>query len=189
MTRSIHVLAFVSLFTTLTLAPQIASAQVKLFTISGSGIAASIPLEVGTTGTHTSVGVATHLGAHTGQGELKLGEFTSPLGANPASAKFSSNVPYVFTAANGDKLACTYGLDGTTVTGEVKLFFIDSVTAYGVFVAEFKPVPALCTGRFVKVKGGSFLMTAVTDSFDVTNPLNVPYTWTGEGTLEFAKKK
>ena len=32
-------------------------------------------------------------------------------------------------------------------------------------------------------------MTAVTDSFDVTNPLNVPYTWTGEGTLEFAKKK
>ncbi len=183
MIRSIHVIAFVSLFTTLTLAPQIASAQIKPFKISGCGIAEKVPLTPGETAMHRSVGVATHLGAHTGQGRLKLGTFTSL-----TTATFSSEVPYVFKAANGDQLACTYGLDGTTVTGEVKLFFIDAVTAYGVFVAEFKPVPDLCTGRFAKVTGGSFLMTAVTEPFDLRNPVNVRYCWEGDGTLKFANR-
>lgn len=187
MIRSIHVIAFVSLFTTLTLAPQIASAQVKPFKIVGSGIADEIPLNTDQVEAHTSVGVATHLGAHTGQGELKLGELLSNT-SNSVTYAFSSNVPYVFKAANGDKLACTYGLDGTIVPGKVELFFIDPTTAYAVFVAEFNPVPALCTGRFAKVKKGSFFMTAVTEPFDLRTPVNVRYSWEGEGTLEFAKR-
>ncbi len=185
MIRSIHVLAFVSLFTTLTLAPQIASAQVKPFKISGCGIADAMPLTPGQVVAHQSVGVATHLGAHTGQGRLKLGIFTSP-----TTATFSSEVPYVFKAANGDQLACTYGLDGTTVTGKVELFRPNPLLpiAYAVFVAEFKPVPAQCTGRFAKVIGGSFLMTAVSEPFDLRNPVNVRYCWEGDGTLKFATR-
>ena len=60
--------------------------------------------------------------------------------------------------------------------------------AYAVFKAEFNPVPAQCTGRFANVKGGRFLMTAVTEPFDLRNPVNVRYCWEGEGTLEFAKR-
>ena len=109
---------------------------------------------------------------------------------SPTTATFSSDVPYVFTAANGDKLACTYGLDGTTVTGEVELFFPNPSLpiAYAVFKADFKPVPELCTGRFAKVIGGNFHMTAVTEPFDLRNPVNVRYCWEGNGMLKFAPR-
>ena len=61
------------------------------------------------------------------------------------------------------------------------------------FVAEFNPVPALYTGRFAKVTGGSLLMIAKSAPFAVINtgtqttPFN--YTWEGEGYLEFRHGK
>jgi hypothetical protein len=56
-----------------------------------------------------------------------------------------------------------------------------------VFVAEFNPVLELCTGRFKKVTGGSFMMTAISEPFvfGATDP--VGYSWEGEGTLQFRR--
>jgi hypothetical protein len=58
-----------------------------------------------------------------------------------------------------------------------------------VFVAEFNPIPSLCTGRFAKVTGGSFIMTATTEPFVLGAMDPVGYTWEGSGTLEFSRGK
>jgi hypothetical protein len=61
-----------------------------------------------------------------------------------------------------------------------------------VFVAEFNPIPAECTGKFKDVIAGSFLMVAVTDPAPLeingdgfTPPFD--YTWEGDGWIEFGK--
>jgi hypothetical protein len=46
----------------------------------------------------------------------------------------------------------------------------------------------LCTGRFAKIIGGNFHMTAVTEPFDLRNPVNVRYCWEGNGMLKFAPR-
>ena len=103
-------------------------------------------------------------------------------------------MPFVFTAANGDNLAFHYGrVDfGAAKPGNVTLTFLPDLgptMVYAVFVAEFNPVPALCTGRFTKVTSGSFIMTATTEPFDLLNPVDVGYEWEGEGHLTFSKGK
>ncbi|HKB41706.1 MAG TPA: hypothetical protein VKD72_35100, partial [Gemmataceae bacterium] len=62
------------------------------------------------------------------------------------------------------------------------------------FVAEFTPDPEASTGRFARVTGGSFIMTATTEPFVLqpneqgyTGPFH--YTWAGEGTIEFSTGK
>jgi hypothetical protein len=61
-----------------------------------------------------------------------------------------------------------------------------------VFIAEFNPIPELCTGRFRNVVDGSLIMIATTEPFPLqigANGYSPPfnYTWEGEGWLEFAK--
>jgi hypothetical protein len=72
----------------------------------------------------------------------------------------------------------------------VELFTEDDVTFTAVFTATFTPdlTPGANTGRFAKVVGGSFVMVATSAPFEF-GELNVPYTWEGEGTLEFKRGK
>jgi hypothetical protein len=56
-----------------------------------------------------------------------------------------------------------------------------------VFVAEFNPEPAKCTGRFANITGGSWIMVAVSDPFFITGTSTTPfnYRWEGQGQLVF----
>ena len=167
-----------------------AQAQVvKPFKITGGGPAPDgISLIPGTPEIHYATGQATELGQYSCVGMFTLLPVAPPPGA---TATFSSAPYCVFTAANGDILTCTYG-DGTDGPGVVKLSpaGLGSVTA--IFVAEFNPVPALCTGRFAKVTGGSFIMVAKSTPFSLpqgmgTNTTPFTYTWEGEGSLTFTR--
>jgi hypothetical protein len=55
-------------------------------------------------------------------------------------------------------------------------------------VAEFTPA-AGSTGRFAKVVGGSFIMSAVTEPFVLGSADPVGYSWFGDGTLTFKNGK
>jgi hypothetical protein len=161
-----------------------ADAQVKPFKITGSGIApCGLSLIPGVAAPHFSTGVATELGNHTGAGFFQILDYTSPL-----TAQFSSAPYYVFTAANGDKLACTYGVSSP---GVVTLTPNSDGSFSAMFVAEFNPVPSLCTGRFAKVTGGGFLMIAQSSPFFLIGSASTPffYTWEGAGTIEFGQGK
>jgi hypothetical protein len=161
----------------LALASQSAEAQVKPFKISGGGIAADgFPTTLHTPAPHNAVGNATELGKYSAEGFFELDAFTGPLDAD-----FSSSQPCVFIAANRDRIEFDYA-------GTVELSTEDGVTFTAVFTATFTPVltPGANTGRFKKVIGGSFVMVATTAPF-MFGELDVPYTWSGEGTLKFGK--
>jgi hypothetical protein len=166
-----------------------ADAQVKPFKIRGSGSAPDgLSLIPGVPAPHFSIGQATELGNHTGEGFFTILDFTGPL-----TAEFSSAPTYVFTAADGDKLAFTYGDvdNGADSPGEVTLTPNSDGSFSAVFVAEFNPVPAKSTGRFAKVIGGSFIMIAKSSPFFLVGAASTPftYTWEGQGTIEFRKGK
>lgn len=178
MKRSILILAGFCLILG-ALAPQAAEAQVKPFKVTGGGVAADgFPTTLDTPAPHNATGNATELGEYSADGFFQIDEFTSPLDAD-----FSSSVPCIFTAANGDEIQFDYA-------GTVELFTEDDVTFTAVFTATFTPVltPGANTGRFAKVIGGSFVMVATSAPFEF-GELNVPYTWEGQGTLEFKSGK
>jgi hypothetical protein len=170
----------------LTLACHASEAQVKPFKVSGGGIADYIPVVPDVPVFHFAVGQATELGNYYGEGKFELLGFTSP-----STADFSSAKPFVFTAANGDQLAFTYGDTDNHAAqpGQVALTYVGDGKFVAVFVAEFNPVLKKCTGRFKKVIGGSFVMVAVTEPFVLGATDPVAYTWEGEGSLEFGKPK
>jgi hypothetical protein len=180
------VVPLAALVAVLALAPG-ASAQVKPFKVTGSGLAPDgVAFLVGDPRPHWAVGQATELGRYYGEGQVVLDRFTGP-----ATAEFSSAVPFVFVAPNGDKLAFTYGDtdNGAEQPGQVALFPRPGGRFVAVFVAEFNPVPELCTGRFASVIDGSFIMTAVTDPFVLGSSDPAGYSWSGEGWIEFKKGK
>jgi hypothetical protein len=164
-----------------------AEAQAKPFMVSGGGFAPQgVSLVPGMPRPHSLAGVATHLGNYAGAGMFQI---TPPVpGLAPNQASFSSAPYCVFVAANGDQLVVTYGKGGTgvvTLTPVGNNYF----TAY--FVAEFNPVPELCTGRFRGVTG-SWLMIAQSSPFTFVSPTDTSpfaYTWQGQGTLIFPKGK
>ena len=110
------------------------------------------------------------------EGLVRLDHFTGP-----TTADFSSEVPVVFTAANGDELHFDYA-------GTVELVPLGGDLFVTVWVAPFTPA-AGSTGRFADVIGGSFIMTAVTDPFAVLGDTDIAYTWEGSGTLVFRRGK
>ena len=171
---------------TATLAAKKTDTQVLPFKISGGGtVPLGLPVFAGGTAPHNATGTATHLGKYTGEGVFEL------LSIDFATFTGTFRGTFEFVAANGDRLAFNYGANnpGTftlnpTATGEV----------VAVFVAEFTPDAAHSTGRFAKVTGGSFTMTATSEPFvPVPNAQGFTppfaYTWVGDGTLEFAKGK
>jgi hypothetical protein len=157
------------------LAPGRAHAQVEPFKVGGKGIVDFIPLSPGQAAPHDADGTATHLGRYHAEGLVRLDHFTGP-----TTAEFSSAVPVVFTAADGDELRFDYA-------GTVALIPLGGGLFVTVWVAEFTPA-AGSTGRFANVIGGSFIMTAVTDPF-APGDIDIAYEWEGSGTLEFGRGK
>ena len=163
-----------------------ADAQVKPFEVTGGGTADKLAVQTGEPVFHEATGTATHLGAYSGEGMYVLDAFTGQ-----TTAEFSSAVPFVFTAANGDKLVCDYG-HGPLGPGKVTLNVLGitpagEIIVEAVFVAEFTPVLDQCTGRFAQLVDGSFVMVATAEPTILGSEEPVGYTWEGEGWLEFAE--
>jgi hypothetical protein len=164
---------------------------VKPFRINGGGLApAGLPLDPNLPpGPHNATGIARGLGRYTGEGEFTLGTLEISKTTGAVTGTFQGT--FVFTAANGDKLAVTYG-DGFSgqLTGQVSENGEAVVDVE--FDAFFAPDPDNSSGRFAQVVGGGWQMLAKSDSVslqgvgDYTAPFD--YTWSGSGTLEFAKK-
>jgi hypothetical protein len=176
MTRNRFRIALVLSMIALGLSATPAHAQVVPFKVTGSGVVDFIPLIPGLASPYDADGTATHLGRYHAEGAVRLDEFTGPLTGN-----FSSAVPNVFVAANGDALAFDYA-------GSVELIPLGDGWFTTVWVAEFTPAPG-STGRFANVVDGSFIMTAVSAPFTLEDPFDVAYSWSGDGWLEFARGK
>lgn len=164
---------------------------VRPFRINGGGPGPEgLPLVPGFSASHSATGRATGLGRYTGEGELTLGSLEISPTTGAVTGTFQGT--FVFTAANGDKLAVTYGDDFSGVmTGQLSE---DGASVLDIkFDAFFSPDPDNSTGRFARVVGGGWQMIAKVDSVDIqgdvpgfTAPFD--YTWSGTGSLEFAKK-
>ncbi|MFO0877441.1 MAG: hypothetical protein U0840_08705 [Gemmataceae bacterium] len=150
-----------------------AEAQVKSFKINGAGIVDYIPTAPGLTPAHWAVGNATELGKYYGLGAVQVDDVVT--------GAFSSAVPFVCEAANGDKLAFDY-------SGFVQVLFDENGAPYTLWIAEFTPALAQCTGRFSKVIDGSFIMTAISAPFNPFVPAPVEYSWEGKGWIEYKRK-
>ena len=172
--------------------------QVVAIKVSGCGISESIPTVVGSTSPHWAngkmqIGEPGECYEYRGAGVVRLDKPVTDPTKLPATFDFSSPVPFVFSTEEGD-LACLYGRADVDAKdpGLVTLYPVPGAgptMVYAKFYAEFNPVLAECTGRFAKLVGGSFFLTAVSDPFDITNPVHVPYKWYGSGTLEFNNQK
>lgn len=166
-----------------------AQAQLKPFKISGEGVAPlGLPLPGQEARPHWIVGNATHLGLHKGKGTVRTDTaFPQPDGR--IIGTFGSGMPFVFVAANGDKLACHYGRadKGASTPGTFQLIPVPALGP-GVyraeFIAEFVPQPGLCTGRFAGVSG-KWTMYAATEPFVLGSTQPGRYWWHGEGALLF----
>ena len=190
-TRPNFVASLAALSLLLTLGSVEADAQVKRFKVVGAGIAAEgVPTTLNTPAPHWAIGVATDLGIYYAAGMFELLSIAPDL-----TGTFSSSQPCVFTAANGDEIAFTYGDtgNGAKQAGQVALTIVgvadDGTTPIVTarFVAEFNPVRAKCTGRFAKVTGGSFIMVAQTEPFVLGASDPVEYSWSGAGTITYGK--
>jgi len=185
----------VAAFLACALAPVLASnpslAQTVPFRVCGGGTAPDgLPLFVGAPpAPHNATGHATQLGRYTGDEGL----FTL-LSFDPATLSGTFEGSFVFVAANGDRLKCRYrGNPNIPGTGT----FFGDLTADGevvvTFIQEFVPVPEESTGKFAKVTGGSFIMIARSEPFPlvIVDGYTLPfaYTWRGEGTLTFKRKR
>jgi hypothetical protein len=155
--------------------PGRAVAQVVPFHVVGAGIVDFIPLVEGEAAPHDADGVATLLGLYHAEGVVRLDHLTSS-----TTGDFSSAVPVVFTAANGDQLLFDYA-------GTVRLIPLSGGLFISVWVAEFTPA-AGSTGRFAAVTGGSFIMIAVTEPFR-PGDTDIAYEWAGSGSLVFHRGK
>lgn len=171
-----------------------AVAQTKPFAIAGVGTGPEgLPFPGQPARPHNIVGVATHLGLHTGAGELVNDSIDSiDLVAGVITGKFHGN--FTFERKNGDKLACTYGdtTAGASTPGTYTLTVVGVteggdliVTAF--FVAEFVVNPTASTGKFAGVTG-SWVMYAQTGPFVLGSGDSLDYGWVGEGELTFPKK-
>lgn len=174
----------------LLLSNSLAHAQVEIpFRISGGGIApVGLPRAIGDENAkpHFATGVATHLGRYSGGGMLKLDSIGF-------SGEFGSAEPFIFTAANGDKLATHYGNKdfGAESPGAYSLTLLggtpESPLVSAVFIAEFVVQPNESTGRFAGATG-SWIMIARTGPFRLFSNEPIPYTWEGEGRIRMRRR-
>jgi hypothetical protein len=164
-----------------------ANGQTLPFHITGGGpVPDGLPLVPRTTAAHSATGTATMLGSYTGSGTFELGTLSiSATGA--VTGTFQGT--FVFVAANGDRLAVTYGAGFTgTFTGQLSA---DGTTVNDItFDALFTVDGAASTGRFADATG-SWRMIAHADPVALipgsafTAPFN--YTWSGEGSIQLSK--
>jgi hypothetical protein len=167
-----------------------AEAQSEHFKIVGGGVGPTgLPLPGQPARSHWSVGVGTHLGEYAGEGyvETETATFNAD---GTITGTFGSAGPYLFTAANGDVLACYYGQTafGATTPGTFELVPQPELGAgiyVAFFVAQFVPYDPDCTGKFAGVSG-SWTMYAMSAPFVLGSSNPLPYVWEGEGRLTFA---
>ena len=168
---------------------------VKPFRINGGGPAPEgLPLDPSLPpGPHAATGIAIGLGRYTGEGEFFLDSLEISEDTGAVTGTFHGT--FVFTAANGDQLATIYGADGTGIlTGQASVDSEGNPVVVDVkFDAFFAPDPANSSGRFEKVVGGGWQMIANSESIPLPTDDGVytapfDYTWSGTGTLEYAKK-
>jgi hypothetical protein len=179
--------SLIALVAVLVLVCPAAHAQVKPFKITGAGIGPhGLPLPGQPPRPHWAIGDATHLGRYYGEGSVQT-LTASPDGEGGFTGTFQSGVPFMFVAANGDVLACDYGRDGDD-PGTFTLTPVGDGTFVAHWVAEFVPVPAQCTGRFAGVTGG-WKMYAVSEPLVPGLDQPLAYSWRGEGSLTFPRKK
>jgi hypothetical protein len=165
--------------------------QTLPFKITGGGPApAGLPLVPGVSAPHQATGEANYLGHYTGAGTFTLGSLNIS-STGQVTGTFQGS--FVFVAANGDRLAMTYG-DGFSGRFSGQLTADGTAVVNVTFDAFFTPDPAHSTGRFASVVGGGFRMIANAPSVSLlsgvpgfTAPFD--YTWSGEGVLVFAKGK
>jgi hypothetical protein len=145
-----------------------------------------LPLFPGGTGTFQANGTASRLGKYTVEGSLTLGAL-SISATGEVTGSFEESL--VLVAANGDQLAfSSVGGSTGTFTGQLSA---DGLSVIGVsFDVELSPDPALSTGRFSNVTGGSVLLVTSADAISLisnvpgfTTPFN--FTDDGEGSLIF----
>ena len=169
------VVLLIALAAILGLACPRAEAKPVPFKITGGGPAPHGLSLLGTPSLHEATGTATHLGKYSGEGHVIVDDF-------PTANNFHGS--FVFVAANGDKLGCTY--KGTyELSGAVD-------EAVVVFTATFTMVKATSTGRFANATG-SFVMVATTEPIDLTASVDgvtpaFDYTWEGVGSIDLDKK-
>lgn len=158
------------------------------FKIDGGGPAPSgLPLFPGGTAPHSATGNATHLGKYTGDGTFELGSLTISQ-TGEVTATFQGS--FIFVAANGDKLATRYGTGfNGTFTG--RLNADGTAVVGGTFDAIFTVDGANSTGRFAGASGSWRMIAHATIPLIPNSPFSAPfnYTWSGEGSVTFAKGK
>ena len=175
-----------------------ASAQSVAFKIAGEGVGPDgLPLPTQPERGHWVVGNATHLGKHTGAGSVRT-DWAVPVFEGDQLVGFegefgSGDGGFVFTGANGDKLATNYGRTdrGASAPGAFRLTIV-GVTGGGdlvveaQFVAEFVVDPAASTGKF-RGATGSWVMYAWSGPFVLGSSDPLGYAWEGEGRLTFPR--
>jgi len=166
-----------------------AIAQPASFEIVGHGVGPyGLPLPGEGSRPHWSIGTSTRFGSYTGIGTVET-DTASFLPNGDITGQFGSAGPYIFTAANGDKLACYYGRTdfGASKPGTFTLVPVPALgegVYVSFFLAEFVPFLPKCTGQFSGVSG-SWTMYAMSDPFvlGLDDPLS--YEWVGYGSLTF----
>lgn len=166
-----------------------ADGQVVPFYVDGEGRGPEGVSIFGDLSPHNATGNGTHLGKYSGD----QGKFYS-LSFDFESFSGTFEGSFVFVAANGDELFCTYGdvENGADSPGEYQILDAGGGDVVVEFLAEFTPVPSKCTGRFKNVIGGNFLMFAMTEPFPLVLDADgysppFDYSWEGKGWLEFAR--
>ncbi len=168
----------------------VAQAQTaRPFKISGGGFAPNgLNPTVGSVSSHNATGEATHLGRYQGAGALIL----NTLDLETLSGTFGSAEPFVFQAANGDKLVTQYGNTGfgAKTPGTYQIIPLGNSLAEPVvvvFLAEFVVQPNESTGRF-KGATGSWIMEARTAPFILGSTTPLPYMWQGQGKISMPRR-
>jgi hypothetical protein len=188
---------FASLFASLAVlmvASTTAQAQVaRPFRITGDGLGPEgIPLPGQPPRPHWALGIGHPLGVYSGEGEVQTDSASIDPSTGVVTGEFGSATPFVFTAHNGDKLACYYGRTdhGASQPGTFTLIpvpYLGQGWYVAHWVAEFVPYDKKCTGNFRGVTG-SWIMYATSEPFQpFAAPAPVHYWWEGEGTLTFPR--
>src|SRR5262245_18921984 len=167
-----------------------ADAQVVAFRVSGEGVGpAGLPQPGQAPRPHWIVGQATHLGRHYGEGSVRTDSAVIDLERGRITGEFGGGSPFVFTAANGDRLVTWYGrtdhVASSPGTFELTVLAVlgdGSLLVEALWVAEFVAVPEASTGRFAGVTG-SWVMVAWSAPFVLGSDDPVYYAWEGEGRL------
>jgi hypothetical protein len=168
-----------------------AIAQRVPFRVNGSGDTFGQGLSiVGVPGPHNATGNGTSLGKYTGN----EGIFQS-LSFDPTTGSGTFRGSFVFVKRNGDRLVCSYGdqSNGAAAAGDYFAVPAENGLSRIVFCAEFNPIVDQCTGRYENLIGGSFIVLAMTEPFElvIDENFNTPpfdYSWEGTGYLDYDRK-